>query len=398
MLFDINEELSNYKPVDLENIEEKIGAIPDDMKNAMELYNKALIEISNRNEDIAIIALKKALSIYPEFYEAMNLMGLCYVAIGQEDNAREVFNKVIQMDDNSLKAARYLKRLDGDDPDDLEISQARKIKRSRNISNSFPLKIDRIIPKDDKTDIVRYIIGFVLGVLVTSLIWIAIPNNKVNIDLSNLFAKPAQELKKIEELEGEIERLNSRLSEAQNYLEAARENEKQLQNQMDQYIAWSRNLRELDSLNYQGKYRELVLEIERNLAGLEIPDKIKEEITALSNEAKPKSILQFYEAGKKIYNSNSRNRDPEVYRQAADEYRMAISIIEELGDTSSYVPEIYYYGGKAIALSQSPSKEQADAEAINCFETIISRWPNSTFASYSRARINEIEAGKTIKH
>ena len=77
---------------------------------------------------------------------------------------------------------------------------------------------------------------------------------------------------------------------------------------------------------------------------------------------------------------------------------MAISIIEETEDTSAYVVEIYYYGGKAIALSQYPSKEQAEAEAINCFETIISKWPNSVFANYSRARINEIEAGKTIKH
>lgn len=31
-MFNISEELSNFKPVDLENIEQKIGAIPDDMK------------------------------------------------------------------------------------------------------------------------------------------------------------------------------------------------------------------------------------------------------------------------------------------------------------------------------------------------------------------------------
>ena len=132
-MFNISEELSNFKPVDLENIEQKIGAIPDDMKNAMELYNKALNEINNRNEDIAIIALKKAISIYPEFYEAMNLMGLCYIAIGQEENAREVFNRVIQMDDNSLRAARYIKRLDGDVSDDFESSQTSKTK-------SFPTR------------------------------------------------------------------------------------------------------------------------------------------------------------------------------------------------------------------------------------------------------------------
>ncbi|NMA65738.1 MAG: tetratricopeptide repeat protein [Clostridiaceae bacterium] len=397
-MFNIAEELTNFKPIDLENIEQKIGAIPDDMKNAMELYNKALNEISNKNEDIAIIALKKAISIYPEFYEAMNLMGICYIAIGEEENAREIFNKVIQMDDNSLRAARYIKRLDGDISDD-EFTQTRRIKKLPDkLSSISKLVSNELAPSDSKTGLFKYILVFILGVLITSLIWIAVPNNKVNIELSNLFNKPTQDAKRIEELEGEISELNSRLNEAQGFLEAARENEKQLQGQMDQYIAWSKNLRELDKLYYQGKYRELVVEIEKNLAGLDIPDVIKQEITALSNEAKPKSVLQFYETARSLYNSNSKSKDLDTYRQSADEYRMAISIIEELEDTSSYVVEIYYYGGKAIALSESPSKEQADAEAINCFETIISKWPNSVYANYSRARINELEAGKTIKH
>ena len=397
-MFNIAEELTNFKPIDLENIEQKIGAIPDDMKNAMELYNKALNEISNKNEDIAIIALKKAISIYPEFYEAMNLMGICYIAIGEEENAREIFNKVIQMDDNSLRAARYIKRLDGDISDD-EFTQTRRIKKLPDkLSSISKLVSNELAPSDSKTGLFKYILVFILGVLITSLIWIAVPNNKVNIELSNLFNKPTQDAKRIEELEGEISELNSRLNEAQGFLEAARENEKQLQGQMDQYIAWSKNLRELDKLYYQGKYRELVVEIEKNLAGLDIPDVIKQEITSLSNEAKPKSVLQFYETARSLYNSNSKSKDLDTYRQSADEYRMAISIIEELEDTSSYVVEIYYYGGKAIALSESPSKEQADAEAINCFETIISKWPNSVYANYSRARINELEAGKTIKH
>ena len=87
---------------------------------------------------------------------------------------------------------------------------------------------------------------------------------------------------------------------------SSKKNEKQLQDQMDQIIAWSKNLRELDILYYQGKYRELVLEVERNFAGLEIPPTIKEEITALSNEAKPRSILQFYETARSIYSSNSK--------------------------------------------------------------------------------------------
>ena len=112
-MLNIKEELSKYELIDIKSVEEKIGIIPDDMKNAIDLYNKALDDLKSDNEDIAIIALKKAIAIYPAFYEAMNLMGLCYLVLGDESNARRMFSKVIKMDDNSLRASEYLDKLDG---------------------------------------------------------------------------------------------------------------------------------------------------------------------------------------------------------------------------------------------------------------------------------------------
>ena len=111
-MLNISEELSNFKTINVESLERKIGTIPDDMKNAIDLYNQALEDICGKNEDIAVIALKKAISIYPEFYEAMNLMGVCYDSMGDEENARTMFNRVIQMDDSSIRAARYLEQMD----------------------------------------------------------------------------------------------------------------------------------------------------------------------------------------------------------------------------------------------------------------------------------------------
>ncbi|MCX7772860.1 MAG: hypothetical protein N2376_07085, partial [Clostridia bacterium] len=71
-MLSISEELTNFKPINIENVEQKIGKIPEDMRNAIDMYNKALEDIANKNEDMAIIALKKAVALYPAFYEAMN--------------------------------------------------------------------------------------------------------------------------------------------------------------------------------------------------------------------------------------------------------------------------------------------------------------------------------------
>jgi len=43
------------------------------------LYNKALEDFRAKSEDIAIIELKKAISLNPDFHEAMNLLGIFYM-------------------------------------------------------------------------------------------------------------------------------------------------------------------------------------------------------------------------------------------------------------------------------------------------------------------------------
>jgi tetratricopeptide (TPR) repeat protein len=130
-MLNISEELLKFGSIDMENLEQKIGRIPDDMKQAIELYNKALDDIVNKNEDIAIIALKKAISIYPAFYEAMNLMGICYLSLNEEENARIMFNKVIKMDNNSIRALNYLEELDGNITPEGGKSKPVKVRKAR---------------------------------------------------------------------------------------------------------------------------------------------------------------------------------------------------------------------------------------------------------------------------
>ncbi|NLM73896.1 MAG: tetratricopeptide repeat protein [Clostridiaceae bacterium] len=397
-MFSISEELSNYQPIDLANIENKIGAIPEDIKMATELYNKALSEMGNKNEDIAIIALKKAISLYPDFYEAMNLLGLCYLSLGESDKAREQFSRVIKLDDSGLRANRYLNQLDGTSEDDVKKPSNTK-RRSKPASNLLSKVATGLAPESKPNYYLKYIAGFVAGILVFLIVWLLLPGNKpLIIDFSGLLGKSAKYQAKIEELQKEILNYDNLLNETQTALKSADEKERQLQDRLDQFIVWTNNLRELDKLFYEGKYKEVVVQIEKNLSGLDMPDEIKKEIDAINEKAKPKSIGQFYESARSIYNSNSRAKDPAKYALAADEYRMAIKIIEELDEKPNYTAEIYYYGGKAIALSESPNKQQADEEAVSCFEKVISIAPRSTLANYARARINEIEEGIAIKH
>ena len=87
----------------------------------------------------------------------------------------------------------------------------------------------------------------------------------------------------------------------------------------------------MDSLAAMGKYRDLVVEVER-LEGMPIPAEIEQEIMLLYESSKPKAIGQIYESAKSIYDSNANNKSKDVYKQSADEFKMAIRIMEELDE------------------------------------------------------------------
>lgn len=398
-MLNIKEELLKYELIDVVSVEEKIGIIPDDMKNAIDLYNKALEDLKSDNEDIAIIALKKAIAIYPAFYEAMNLMGICYLSLDDEYNARRMFNKVIKMEDNSLRASNYLDKLDGKITDGDSNNNNRQKKYKKAAIETVSWLKSGLSPERNNPYYIKYILGFLLGILVLSLVWILVPESSpINIDLGNIFKKTESVSPQVEKLEKEKNELTTRLKDANEALKKATDNEKKLQSQLEQYAYWSEILRDLQRLADEGKYKDVVIQIERDLSDLDKPEDIAAEINALNNECKPKAVSQFYEAGREIYRSNANAKSVEIYQEAANEYRMAIAIIEELDLKPNILTNVYYYGGKAIALSQYPSKEEAEKEALHCFRVVTEVAPRSEMASYAWGRINDIEAGRTIKH
>jgi tetratricopeptide (TPR) repeat protein len=131
-MLNVSFELENFQPLDLEEIEKEAGDLPEDTVKAIQLFNKALEDIKSGNEDIAIIQLKKAISLYPSFFEAMNLLGICYYAAGKEDAARSAFKQVIDADDSGLKAMQYLNKMDGlvEQTDSGSVSNKRKSSKS----------------------------------------------------------------------------------------------------------------------------------------------------------------------------------------------------------------------------------------------------------------------------
>lgn len=88
------------QPRRLENYNEAIG-----------LYNRAIKYLHRKNDDMAIIRLKRAIHLNSQFIEAKNLLALCYLYQNQYQKAEQQINATLAIDRCNEKALQYLKTL-----------------------------------------------------------------------------------------------------------------------------------------------------------------------------------------------------------------------------------------------------------------------------------------------
>ena len=98
----------------IEQIQEN-SKILSEYKEAVMLYNKALDYLKQKNMDMAIIRLKKAISKNPKFVEARILIGLSYMHEEQFHKANEQIKKALLIDRGHEKGLFYYKEMSEED-------------------------------------------------------------------------------------------------------------------------------------------------------------------------------------------------------------------------------------------------------------------------------------------
>lgn len=141
-MLNVYEELKNFSAIDIEALERK-GSVTGDEKSSYELYNKAIENLRQGNEDIAIIELKKAISLNSNFNEAANLLGLSYYIAQEYSLAAKVFQAVIDIEKNGIIAQSYL-----DNIMNFQNSYARKSStRNRKMLNIIARRFKKALSK-----------------------------------------------------------------------------------------------------------------------------------------------------------------------------------------------------------------------------------------------------------
>lgn len=101
-MIDVVREISMFKPIDLARIPEKYRPATEQMRTSFILYNKALHEVQTGHDDAAKNYLRKAITIFPGFYDAVMALGILVFANGDRIGAVRIFNSVKDLEQRAI--------------------------------------------------------------------------------------------------------------------------------------------------------------------------------------------------------------------------------------------------------------------------------------------------------
>lgn len=367
-LIPFKDELENFPPVNLKLLEEKGEVLPEDTRKSIELYNKALENLRMNSEDIAIIELKKAISINPHFHEAVNLLGLCYSGVKEYDKAAEMFKKVIAAEKNSVKALEYMKYLEGVAGSSAKHTSKASSMHSKLVAGTRPsnqlleqAKPQQPVPgrkpvvkKDVNKDYIKVGAGFIAGALLIFLIQLPFHREAAVIPASNGTADITPTATPANEFEGKYNQLNEEYQKMKTALQ-------QVNDELGYYRGTAK-LAEAERLAAARSYEEAG-DLIALLRSIQFKSPEKERFDKLLNETLPRATWAVHLEGSQLYYNQN-------YKEAASKLAKVLNY----GGNWDYIPEAYFLLGNSYA------KLNDIAKAQECFKKLKELYPNSSYA------------------
>ena len=135
------------------------------LNDAAYMFNQALGHIKHKSDDLAIIQLKKATEINPNFVDAFNLLTLCYLIQNDKDRASSMVQRVLSLDAYNPIALNYHSLLNpGKRPPRQPSAKTKNVTSTPQLSPYKPIGLDERKPRNFHF---AELMTFVLGVACT---------------------------------------------------------------------------------------------------------------------------------------------------------------------------------------------------------------------------------------
>lgn len=364
-MIDLKQELQGYRAISLKDITRNEAELSDNIRNSVFLYNKAIESLRSGSEDIAIIELKKAISMNPHFYEAMNLLGLCYSNTKDFDRAAEIFDRVINAEQNSVKALKYKDMINGNEAEGTAKYRTKKRNPDKALyqMDNKNIKSAGSLRKVTIKNWIKYISFFAAGLLLAVLIQATAhkPEKPGNVNNSNTAIeseiKDGEYKKKFEQLEASYKKLQSDRDEALRSVD---------------YFKSVIKLYEIESLVTK-KQVENAADLLLLLKTVDFADTEKTRFDNLCKSVMPAAAEAVYYEGYTLYNTKK-------YQESLKK----LEKVEVYDPKYSRMDAVLYYMGKCC------QQLNDSRNAVAIFQKLIDRYPDSRYAVNAKSRIAAI--------
>lgn len=228
----------NYQPDDnaatryLESIHKNRSQL-ETINQTIKKYNQAILYCQQDSRDLAIIQLKKVLSLNPKLVKGHQLLALLYIQEGQPEKAKHSLRNAGKIDTDNTTTLRYLKEVNSQ----LKAKGGNKKKKDDDLISYQSGNETIIMPKRFRESsigwtIMNVVVGLVVGVLATYFLIVPNVRSAAKEDAKNQLVATSDQLS----TDGQtIDSLNKQIDSLKEELETAQNNSQAVANQITSY-------------------------------------------------------------------------------------------------------------------------------------------------------------------
>ena len=356
----------------------------DALNSTIKKYNQSLTYCYQGSLDMAIIQLKKVLSMNGKYVQAHLLLALLYIYYEDLAKAKKELEKVLKIDANNTKALRYLQEIakPSGESEGIKVNAAAKAitSNTNTISadsyqyqsgNETIIQPMNFNEKKGIQSIWNLVIGIVVGFAVA---WFLVLPAKIQTEKSVINA----ELRQVSE---QLDVKTATINELESKVKAFEDETSDLKGQLEGFVGSGGTLEDVNNLLQAAKTyietpaeRIKVGEYLEKINPESITQESSESFTSLYGlllrEVGSDVAAKYYNEGMKAYQNND-------FEKAVVNLTKAIAFDEKNQDA-------YYNLGNAYR------KLEKTDEALEVYQKIIEVFPSTSVANRAQSYINEM--------
>lgn len=329
-------------------------------------YNQALLYCRQNSTDLAVIQLKKVLSLNPKLVKGHQLLALLYIKEGQYERAKRALRTAIKIDSANTLTFRYLRETN----QMLRESNAGKKKKQEDLisyrsGNDLIIQPTKFKDTSGFATVLAIMAGIVLGAAVTG--FLVVPGIRQNAKReSNAAVLQANDT--VATKNQEIAALEKQIAELGGQLDDEKSGSEKTENKITSYDQLLKAYEAYLQEDYTGAGEEISV-VERT----DLSADAKKIYDQVSESIREKYIQSAYEAGLKAYNARN-------YEEAVENFEK----VAELDETYERGNVLYFLGQSYRVLEQNE-------KAIEYYRKVIEQFPNTERASKSKYYLSKLQ-------